>query len=75
VLEVDALRLETDVVRDGREHGFQRRLADGPVEGGAGMALGYAAWIGGPELVEVCHLPKPSCGALRLFMLRLPIPP
>jgi hypothetical protein len=55
VLEVDALGLEADVVLNGLEHGFQRGLADGSIEGGAGVALGYTARIGRPELIKIGH--------------------
>jgi len=56
MLEVDALRLEADVIRDCRKHRGEIRLADCLLECRAGVAFGDTPGVRSPELLKVCHL-------------------
>lgn len=62
MLEVDALGLEPDVIRDCRKHRGEIGLADCLLEGCAGMAFGDTPGIRSPELLKVGHLDPSTPG-------------
>lgn len=70
MLEVDALGLKADVIRDCRKHRREIRLADCLLKGCAGMSFGDTPGICSPELLKVCHLDPSNQGLAPYRMAR-----